>query len=223
MPARPQPGPNRRILRVDIVADTICPWCYLGMRRLDQALSMVPDIAAERRWRVFLLNPDMPEEGAERAAYLLRKFGSAERTREVLDHLVESGRRAGIPFRFEHIARVPNSLNSHRFIRWAASAGRQDEAIEAIFRFYFEEGLDIGEESVLCDAATVIGLDPRAARRYLASAEARRELLIEDWEFKRLGLQGVPCFILGGKYVISGAQAPEAFLPVVDLLRQERA
>ena len=220
-PSRREPGSVRHAMRVDIVADTICPWCYLGMRRLDQALAMAPDIAAERRWRIFLLNPDMAEQGTERASYLLRKFGSAERMREVLAYLVDCGRPVGIPFRFEQIARVPNSLNSHRFIRWAASRGRQEQAIEAIFRFYFEEGLNIGEDSVLCDAATVIGLDPQAARRFLLSADERRELLMEDWEFKRLGIQGVPCFILGGKYVISGAQAPEAFLPVFDLLRQE--
>lgn len=211
-------------MRVDVVADTICPWCYVGKRRLEQALALVPGRGSgiEIRWRIFQLNPEMPEGGAERAGYLARKFGSPERVREILGYLVDCGRTAGIAFRFERIKRVPNSLNSHRLIRWAAEAGRQEAAIETVFRFYFEEGRDIGEDEVLCEVAEAIGLDAAAARRFLASGDERRELLAEDWEFKRLGVQGVPCFIFDGKYVISGAQAPEAFLPVFDILRHGR-
>lgn len=212
----------RHTMHVDIVADTICPWCYVGKRRLEKALALAPDLEPRIRWRVFQLNPDMPDAGAERASYFARKFGSSERVQEILGYLVDCGRAVGIAFRFERIKRVPNSLDSHRFIRWAEEAGCQEQAIDTLFRFYFEEGRDIGEDAVLCDAAEAIGLDAGAARRFLSSSDERRELLTEDGEFKRLGIQGVPCFIFEGKYVISGAQAPEAFLPVFDILRHGR-
>jgi predicted DsbA family dithiol-disulfide isomerase len=204
-------------LRVDIVSDVICPWCYIGKRRFDQALALV---GARHRvavtWRPFQLNPGMPAEGMARADYLKVKFGSAERIREIYDTIVEAGAAEGIAFAFDRIQRTPNTLEAHRLIRLGQGLDRQDAVVEAVFRAYFIEGRNIGDLETLIGIAAEAGIDARAAARYLAS-DADRELVQgEDDAARQMGIQGVPCFIFEEQYPISGALEPAVLAGALD-------
>jgi predicted DsbA family dithiol-disulfide isomerase len=206
---------------IEIISDLVCPWCFVGKRRLVRALAQRPELRATLRWRTFQLNPEMPIEGAPRAAYLAAKLGGTAHVERIHSALEEAGRQEGIDFAFDRIKRTPNSLEAHRLSRWAAGEGRQDEAVEALFRAYFEAGRDIGKHGVLADIAGEIGLDRRVAAEWLASGAEREILRHEDRDARHLGVTGVPCFIIAGKYAISGAQEPEFFLPLFDLAAQE--
>ena len=207
-------------MKVMIVSDTICPWCYVGKRRFERALAARPEITPEIEWRPFELNPQMPAEGLDRKAYIGAKFGGDERADEIYDAIRAAGEGEDIPFAFDDITRVPNTIASHRLIAWAHPRGRQDEMVEALFRAYFLSGKDIGEIDVLAEAAGATGLKKSEARAYLASEEGMEETKAEAWEAKRLGISGVPCFVFDGKYAVSGAQEPEVFSQVFDLALQ---
>jgi predicted DsbA family dithiol-disulfide isomerase len=208
---------------IEIISDLVCPWCFVGKRRLVRALAQRPELRATLRWRTFQLNPEMPIEGAPRAAYLTAKLGGTAHVERIHSALEKAGRQEGIDFAFDRIKRTPNSLEAHRLSRWAAGEGRQDEAVEALFRAYFEAGRDIGKHSVLADIAGEIGLDRGVVAEWLASGAERETLRHEDRAARHLGVTGVPCFIIAGKYAISGAQEPEFFLPLFDLAAQEAA
>lgn len=193
---------------IDVVSDVVCPWCYVGLKRLRAAVASVPDIAVTVRWRPYQLDPTIPPEGRERQAYMLAKFGSAEKLREIHDRIVSLGRAEAIAFDFDAIARAPNTLDAHRTIRWAASAGAdvQNRLVEALFGLYFEHGRDIGDPAVLVEAAAGAGLDPAIVEGLLptdADVDAVRQ---EIETAGRMGITGVPCFILGGRYAVMGAQ-----------------
>jgi predicted DsbA family dithiol-disulfide isomerase len=207
-------------MKVTIVSDTVCPWCYIGKRRFERALAARPDIEAEIEWRPFELNPQMPAEGLDRQAYLRAKFGSDERAGEIYAAVKAAGEGEQIPFAFDGITRVPNTIASHRLIAWAHPRGHQDEMVEALFHSYFIAGEDIGDIEVLARAAEAAGLKASEARAYLAGEEGAEETRAEAWEAKRLGITGVPCFIFDGKYAVSGAQEPEVFSQVFDLALQ---
>ena len=204
-------------MKVDIVSDTICPWCYIGKRRFERALKSRPDIPVSVTWRPFQLNPDMPVEGLDRQTYLVSKFGSEEQVKQIYDTVAGAGEGEGIPFAFDRIARAPNTVASHRLIRWAGEAGRQDEVVEVLFRRYFEDGYDIGDIEVLSELAAEAGLDQKQALAYLTSEEGAAEVRAEANYVSQLGIHGVPCFILDGKYAVSGAQEPEVFVQAFDL------
>ena len=208
---------------IEIFSDTICPWCFIGKRRLERALAMRPELDVEIRWRAFQLNPWMPPDGMERAAYLQAKFGAQDATR-IYENIRGVGAGEGLDLRFDRIRRTPNTLDSHRLIRHAGAAGRQNEAVEALFSAYFLEGRDIGSRAVLAEIAGEAGLDREAARRFLDSDAEREAVSAEDTQARRIGIQGVPCFVLDRAYAVSGAQEPEYFLPLFDLVRsgQER-
>jgi len=204
-------------LRVDIVSDVICPWCYIGKRRFEAALAQVGSrhrVAVT--WRPFQLNPGMPAEGLPRDEYLRIKFGSPERIREIYDTIVEAGAAEGIGFAFERIRRIPNTLDTHRLIRLGQSLGRQDPVVEAVFRAYFIEGKDIGDLETLAGIAAECGIDAREAQRYLAS-DADRELVQgEDDAARSMGIQGVPCFVFEEQYPMSGAHEPAVLAAAFD-------
>lgn len=206
---------------IEIFSDTICPWCFIGKRRLERALAMQPELDVEIRWRAFQLNPWMPPDGMERAAYLQAKFGAQDATR-IYENIRAVGVGEGLDFRFDRIRRTPNTLDSHRLIRHAAAAGRQNETVEALFSAYFLEGRDIGSRAVLAEIADAAGLDADAARRFLDSDAEREAVAAEDAQARRMGIQGVPCFVLDRAYAVSGAQEPEYFLPLFDLVRNGR-
>jgi predicted DsbA family dithiol-disulfide isomerase len=211
------------MIYVDIVSDTICPWCYIGKRRFERALDLSGrnDIAIS--WRPFQLNPDMPPEGMTRDDYVRAKFGGGDRPRQIYQAIAESGREAGIEFQFSKIRRTPNTVLSHRLIFWSATQERQDEVVAELFRAYFEDGLDIGDIDILVDCARRAGLPEEPARNFLLSDEGRQEVVASDVYARRLGINGVPCFIVNRKYAVSGAQPPSAFVEVFNLAERDAA
>ncbi|HKT19922.1 MAG TPA: DsbA family oxidoreductase [Stellaceae bacterium] len=206
-------------MHIDIVSDVVCPWCFIGKRRLEKALTLRPEIEADITWRPFQLNPDMPEEGMARADYIAAKFGDGAHSRRIHRTIAEAGASVAIDFAFERIKRSPNTRNAHRLIRHAASSGRADAVVDRLFSGYFLEGRDIGDIETLAEIAAEAGLDRNAAAAFLRSDAEREAILAEDGNVRRLGINAVPCFIFGGQYAVSGAQEPEFFLPVFDLLQ----
>ncbi len=206
---------------VDVIVDTVCPWCYIGKVRFEKALAMRPDQVVEIGWRPFQLNPGMPREGKDRRAYLSEKFGGGDRAKRRFTVIGDAGRQEGIDFRFDRIERTPNTVDSHRLIAYARHDGRQHAMVDALFRAYFTDGRDIGEIEVLAEIAAENGLDGDAARAYLVSDEDRAMVVGEDETARRLGVSGVPCYIVDRKYAVSGAQSPEVFLQIFDLARHE--
>lgn len=206
---------------IEMVADIVCPWCYVGWRRLQRALAQRPGIAPQIAWRAFQLNPDMPAIGMSRTAYMIQKFGPGAASMRLMDNVAAAGTAAGIEFRFDRIERMPNSLEAHRLIGFAARRGRQAEMIERLFAEYFTAGRDLGSRAVLLDAAREIGFDTVEVARHLTSRDGVDTILAEDRAARRLGIGGVPCFVIGGRYALSGAQEPEFFLPLFDLAQSE--
>jgi predicted DsbA family dithiol-disulfide isomerase len=209
-------------MRIDIVSDVICPWCFIGKRRLATALSERDEEAAEVAWHPFQLNPEMPPEGMPRERYLANKFGGAQHAGRIYDNLTNIGASVGIPFAFDRIKVTPNTRDAHRLIRYAGETRKTDAVVEALFKAYFIEGRNIGESGTLAAIADEAGLDRAAVARYIGSNEAVEETLAEDLSARRIGITAVPCFIFDQKYVVSGAQEPEFFFPLFDLLRSER-
>src|SRR5487761_49423 len=206
-------------MRIDIVADVSCPWCFIGKRRLETALAQRPAIAPDITWRPFQLNPDMPAEGMPREAYLAAKFGGQAHAKRINQAAVDAGTSVGIPFAFEKIQRTPNTLAAHRLVRFAQREGRATELVDRLFAGYFIEGRDIGNSDVLAAIAGESGLDAATARAFLAGASERAEVLADYAGARRLGINAVPCFIFDGQYAISGAQEPAFFFPVFDLVQ----
>ncbi|MGC2854143.1 DsbA family oxidoreductase [Novispirillum sp. DQ9] len=209
-------------MRIEFIFDTVCPWCFVGLRRLERALARRPAVAAEIVWRPFLLNPDMPEDGIPRATYLERKFGGPARVARMLAGLVEAGRGEGIAFDFDAITRTPNSLHSHRLVRHAGRHGLAVQAVEAILRAYFEQGRDIGDRAVLGDIAIGIGLPREATAAFLAGTEGRSDVFMENAHTHRLSINGVPCFVFETSYGIAGAQDPDILVRMIDLVTEGR-
>ncbi len=210
-------------MRFDIFSDVVCPWCYIGKRRFARALTQRPDIRPDVSWRAFQLNPDLPREGMDRAEYVAMKFGGGRRAEEIYKRVTEAGLGEGIDFRFDKIRRTPNTTDAHRLLLYAAGAKAQDAVVDRLFVGYFTEGADIGDTDTLAALAGDAGLEIDPARRFLIS-EQGREMVMEDLSFAyKMGITGVPCFILEGKYALPGAHEPEAFQPLFDLAKQEAA
>lgn len=205
---------------IDIVSDVICPWCYIGKRRLERALVMAPQPEIQITWRPFQLNPDMPPEGMDRGAYLIAKFGAAKGG-SMYDRVRTAGAEDGIAFAFDRIKRTPNTIKPHRLIRWASNAGLQDALVEALFQAYFLAGEDLSDDATLIRIAHGAGCDADAVASYLASDADAEQIRSEDAFARQAGINGVPCFIVDHKFAISGAQPPEAFIEVFDLAKRE--
>lgn len=208
-------------MQIDIVSDTICPWCYIGKRKLESALNERPDIEVELGWRPFQLNPHMPAEGMDRAEYLRAKFGGPDRAAQIYDAVAQAGLAVGIEFAFDKVERTPSTLNSHRLIRWATTAGCQDAVVEDLFRRYFLEGADIGDAGVLTSVAADVGMDANLVADLLAGDADLELIRREDAMARQMGINGVPCFIIDRKYAISGAQDAPVFHKVFDLALNE--
>jgi predicted DsbA family dithiol-disulfide isomerase len=197
--------------RIDIVSDAICPWCYIGKRQLERALTL---LAAEGlyfsvHWNPFQLNPDMPKEGRDRMAYRALKFGSAERARELDERVATAASGVDLRFRQDLMLRTPNTLDAHRLIWLAGREGVQDAAMEAVFAAYFTQGRDIGDAAVLADCATTAGMDRTAVADFLAGDVAAKEMLAADRAAREAGVNGVPSFFLDGYSMFSGAMPAE--------------
>lgn len=208
-------------LLIDIYSDVICPWCYVGKRRLVRALQRVGDrVRAEVTWRPFQLNPTMPQQGMNRTVYLETKFGSLQVFKEMEEHLLEAGREEHIPFAFEKILRTPNTFLAHRLIWYAGHQGRQDAVVNQLFQGYFEEGLNIGEVSILSELADRAGLK---ADRFLTGEEGTTEVKAEELVGHQLGIRGVPYFVIDNTQGISGAQPVEVFVAAIEKVRLNRS
>jgi len=205
-------------MQIDVVSDTICPWCFIGKRRLERALALRPNIVADISWRPFQLNPDMPAEGMDREAYLRLKFGGSERARAVYEPVRAAGEGEGIPFAFERIVKTPNTLASHRLIRWAGTAGKQDAMVEMLFRRYFLEGADLSDHRTLVGVAREIGMDHEIVDDLLTKGADIDLVANEDRAARAMGVTGVPFFVFDGKYAVPGAQDPEVLVQVMDLV-----
>ncbi len=214
-------APPKARLPIEVVNDLVCPWCYLGVRRLFRSLARRPDLLVDLTWRPFLLNPDMPRAGMARADYVVRKFGGEERARRLYASIAEIGRVEGVMFRFDRIKRTPSSLDAHRLVRWAARFGRADEVVEAIFAAHFSDGRDIGDPGVLAAIASSCGLRATAARAFLASDTDIDAVHADNLRAHRLGINGVPCFVVSGCHAIAGAQEPEVIERLLDVAAVE--
>jgi predicted DsbA family dithiol-disulfide isomerase len=196
-------------LRIDVISDVVCPWCFIGKRRLEQALQLLAEDGAETQavevvWRPFQLNPQLPREGISRAEYVAAKFGG--RAEQIYTRVADAGRTAGIEFAFDRIARQPNTSAAHQLIDLARGAGVQDAMVESLFRGYFLEGKDLTQKPVLVDMAQQAGLDAVGARACLEDEAHRQAIVEQDEEARELGVTGVPFFVFGGQLAVSGAQ-----------------
>jgi len=195
---------------LSVVSDAICPWCYVGKRRLEQAFALLEGGPRFRvAWRPFELNPQMPKAGIERREYRMRKFGSWERSLALDAQLTEVGKTVGIAFRYDLMKRTPNTFDAHRLIWLAGEMGVQDAMVETLFRGYFSEGRDIGDAGVLAGLAAEAGIERARAETLLNGTEGAAEVAAEEELAMRAGLSGVPTFVLGGRVLFSGAQPPE--------------
>jgi predicted DsbA family dithiol-disulfide isomerase len=194
-------------MQIDVVSDAICPWCYIGKRQLERALTMLAQdgLHFAVRWNPFQLNPDMPKGGVERAAYRAAKFGSAERAGELDARVSEAASAVGLDFHLDRIGRTPNTLDAHRLAWFAARRGAQDAAIEALFAAYFTNGRDIGDAAVLAHCGAAAGLDRSEVAGFLAGTEAAAEMLAADQAAREAGVNGVPSFFLDGYGLFSGS------------------
>uniref|UniRef100_UPI0038D1663E DsbA family oxidoreductase n=1 Tax=Rhodovastum atsumiense TaxID=504468 RepID=UPI0038D1663E len=210
-------APPRVRLTIEVVHDLVCPWCYLGLRRLLRTLRRRPDLTSDLSWRPFLLNPDMPRAGLSRADYIVRKFGGEERARRLYGSIAEIGHGEGMQFRFDRIRRTPSSVDAHRLVRWATRHGSGLELVEALFAAHFTDGRDIGDIDTLATIAAACGLDGGAVHAFLASDAEADIIHAENLRAHRLGINGVPCFVIGGRHAIAGAQEPEVIERLLDV------
>ena len=205
-------------MRIDVISDTVCPWCFIGKRRLEQALAMRPDLKPTITWHPFQLNPDMPAEGLDRKTYLESKFGGPEGAERVYGAIREAGKSVDIDFDFDAIAVTPNTIDSHRVIHWADGEGKQDAVVEALFRGYFLEGANIGDPATLAETAGSCGMDSEVIGARLAADTDGAAIVEAAGRISKMGISGVPCFVVDSQYVISGAQGPEHFVQLFDAL-----
>ncbi|MEM7429048.1 MAG: DsbA family oxidoreductase [Pseudomonadota bacterium] len=208
---------------IDVISDVMCPWCLIGKRRLEKALQMREGVPVEVRWRPFQLDATIPEDGMDRQEYLSRKFGGPEGAKSIYDNVRAAGAEEDIPFRFEDIKKSPNTINAHRVIRWAEAMGVQNEVAERLFQLYFMEGGDLTDKEVLADNAEKAGMEREVVETLLAGDADKEEVKNEIATASQMGVTGVPCFIVDGKYAVMGAQQPEVIAGAIDKILEERA
>ena len=203
-------------MQIDVVSDTVCPWCFVGKRRLEEALKQRPDIEFDVRWRPYQLDPLVPREGVDRKEYMRAKFGDGPRNSGMGDALRAIGTEVGIPFAFEKQQRRPNTIDSHRLVRWAGSVDLQEPVVEALFRAYFIDGRDVGDRAVLTEIAAACGMDSELVADLLESDAdidlVERESILAG----EMGIQGVPAFIIDNRFMMVGAQDAAVLLRVID-------
>lgn len=217
MNAIPQP------ITIDVVSDVMCPWCLIGKRRLEQALAQRKDVPVQVRWRPFQLDATIPEGGMDRQEYLSRKFGGPDGAKTVYDRVRAAGAEEGIDFKFEDIKKSPNTINAHRLLRWADPMGVQNEVAERLFALYFLEGGDLTDKEVLADNAEKAGMEREVVDTLLAGDADKEEVQQEIATAAQMGVTGVPCFIIDGKYAVMGAQPADVIVGAIDKILEERA
>ncbi|CAI9400921.1 hypothetical protein ANOBCDAF_00586 [Pleomorphomonas sp. T1.2MG-36] len=204
-------------LHLDVIVDVVCPWCFLGKRRLDAAIAELDDLDIEVRYRPFQLDPTIPQEGIEREEYVIGKFGSADALDEAHARLFSLGADVGITYAFDLIEKSPNTLDAHRLVRWAAAEGLGDPMLERLFSLFFEEGADLTKAETLIAAAEEVGLDEDEITMKLEDGVDLDAVKADIAHAGRIGITGVPTVIVENKFAISGAQTSEV---LVDALRR---
>lgn len=209
-------------ITVDVVSDVVCPWCFIGQKRLDKAIAAAGDVEVHVRWRPFQLDPTIPREGKDRRDYMLGKFGSEERIREIHARIEPLGEAEGINFAFDAIKVAPNTLDAHRLIRWAGAMSEevQNRLVRRLFQINFEEGGNLGDHAVLIEAAREAGMDVSVAEALLPTDADAEAVQNEITTASRMGITGVPCFLIEGKYAVMGAQDAAT---LTDAIRQVAA
>ena len=207
------------MIKLDILSDPICPWCYIGKAHLDRALEAHPDHPFEIEWHPFQLNPDMPRDGVDRRTYLEAKFGGKAKAVEVYARVAQAAQEAGVPLNLEGMERTPNTMDAHRLIHWAGLEGRQSAVVSALFRAYFREGRDIGDSATLVTIAAACGMDAAMTERLLSTEADLDDIAARDVHARERGVTGVPCFVIANQYVVTGAQPPQVWAQVIDELR----
>jgi predicted DsbA family dithiol-disulfide isomerase len=203
-------------LPIDMVSDVVCPWCYIGKRRLEKAIALRPDIPVEVRFRPYSLNPWVPREGMSREEYLVTKFGSPDRYRAIAQRVAAAAAAEGLTYALDKIVRQPNTLDCHRLIFWAGESGNAAAMKQRLMQLYFAEGGDLSDRAVLVEAAAGCGLDGELVRSRLAGEQDIERVEAEANSAKEAGIDGVPCFILGGSIAVQGAQPPEHLAQAID-------
>lgn len=204
------------MVKLDILSDPICPWCYIGKANLDKAIEANSGHPFEIEWHPFQLNPDMPADGMDRQEYLESKFGGRAAAERTYGRIAEAAAGAGLELDFGAIRRTPNTLDAHRLIHWAGAHGRQTQVVESLFRAYFEESRDIGDAEALADIANSAGLDPDEIRGLLSSDTDAEDIRGRDAHARGSGVNGVPTFIVGRQRAFSGAQPPEVWVRTIE-------
>ncbi len=202
-------------VKLDILSDPICPWCYIGKTSLEKALAAVPDHPFVIEWHPFQLNPDMPADGMDRRAYLEGKFGGKEGAIKAYAPVVEHAKTAGLNINFEAMKRTPNTLDAHRLIHWAGIEQKQNAIVDALFQAYFVDGRDIGDHEVLADIADSNGMDGSVVAKLLKSDSDAKDISDRDAHSRKMGVSSVPTFIVAGQHAVPGAQPPELWQKVI--------
>ncbi len=216
------PSEGAEPLTIDVVSDVVCPWCFIGKRRLERAIALKPGIAVTVRYRPYFLNPWVPREGMSREDYLTTKFGSVDRYKANAQRIVAVAREEGLVYNVDAITRQPNTIDCHRLIQWSGQAGDPARMKQRLMELYFTEGADLSDREVLVGAARHCGMDPDEVFRWLASDKDFSGVGAEAEAAKTAGIDGVPCFILGGVLAVSGAQSPEYLAGAIERAAAER-
>jgi predicted DsbA family dithiol-disulfide isomerase len=207
-------------VRINVVSDVVCPWCFIGKRRLEKAIALSSDIPVEIHWRPYFLNDWIPREGISREQYLTTKFGSPERYKGIAQRVAAAAAAEGLTYAIEKISRQPNTLDAHRLIYWAGSDGKASAMKQKLMDLYFTEGADLTDRRVLTHAAADVGLDTGEINKALESEKDIALIEREALAAKEAGIDGVPCYIFGGKFAVSGAQAPEYLAEAISRVAQ---
>lgn len=215
-------SPDMPVLQLDVISDVICPWCYIGKRKLDAALNDVSDFKINLMWRPFQLDPTTPPEGYDRKEQMTKKFG-ADGGKQIFKNVLAAAEGTGINWNFEAITRTPNTLNAHRLIRWAASAGQQHAIAEALFSAFFEHGKDVSDIEVLSEIGVQHGLEADLLRDLFSGDRDVEQTRSDDAAARELGVHGVPAFLAGGKFLLMGAQEPEYLNKFLNKAREKLA
>jgi predicted DsbA family dithiol-disulfide isomerase len=210
-------------LPIDMVSDVVCPWCFIGKRRLEKAIALRPDVPIEVHFRPYFLNPWVPREGMSREKYLTDKFGSPDRYRAIAQRVASAAAAEGLTYALDKIVRQPNTLDCHRLILWAGEKGNAAAMKQRLMELYFAEGGDLSNRDVLAEAAAGCGLDGELVRNRLAGDQDIERIESEANSAKETGIDGVPCFILGGVIAVQGAQTPEYLAQAIDRAAEEYA
>jgi len=204
------------MIKLDIISDPICPWCFIGKAKLDRALESRPEHQFAVEWHPFQLNPLMPPEGMDRREYLELKFGGRKGAVDVYGQIARAAQEAGVTVNFEKINRTPSTLDAHRLIHWAGTEGVQPPVVTKLFHAYFQDGKDISDPEVLTSIAASAGMDGAVVAKLLAQDTDKDDIRNRDAHARERGVRGVPCFIVDNHYVIQGAQPTETWQKVID-------